>query len=400
VIDHLRLFSSFALTASLIAVVTASCGLDTSGTSALGDDDDGAVPLDANGLFDTSTSNDAQGSLDATHLGDSGTTDGAHPNDASPLDATQDVTQPIDATPVDATPVDATPLDSSPVCTTANGCYTIPSGGWVLVASETSQADACPTGFATHGPTDAIEQPNVGANACGCATCSVTTQPSCTGVPVSIDYDGFGCPQTPACGCTGNPSQNANTHAGTCNTDLYTGPVTGLDLKFTPGAPAAGACTAASTENPQNVTYGGHDRLCVQDSATSGNCVGNQCTPDLAAPYKACIALPGHQSCAAPFTVLHDLGSGADYTCGACGCTTSTTSKCDGTMTYYTDNTCSSGAKTFDADGTSCASAGTGMYGGYIFTGVLGAGTTSCSATAGAPANVTLANELTVCCVP
>jgi hypothetical protein len=398
VLAHLRLASSFALTASLLAFVSASCGLDTSGTdTAL--DDDGAAPLDASGSLDTSLPSDAHGAADAVHLGDTSAPDGAHATDASPpLDATADAI--ADATPPADASLDASPPpDSSPVCNSSNGCITVPSG-WSLVAVETSQSDACPSGFSANPANNVVEGPTVGANACGCTPCTLTTPPSCTGVPVDVFYDGDLCPAFPACGCAGVPASNQNAHADECNTDLYTGNLAGLDIKFVPGAPAAGTCSAASVENTQNVTYAAHDRVCVQDTPSSGNCTGDQCTPTLPTPYQACIAQAGHQTCPAPFTASHDTGSGADYTCGACGCATSTTAKCEGTMTYYTDTMCMNGAKTFDADGTTCASAGAGAYGSYIFAGMLGAGTTSCSATAGAPSVVTLANELTVCCQP
>ncbi len=391
-IPPLRLASSFTLTALLIGFVSASCGLDTSGTDTAGDDGGGSMTLDASGLFDGPTTSDAHGGLDATHLGDVVTADAAPPTDgASHVDAGPPVDAAVDAS-VDAAP----PPDSSVVCSEANGCITIP-GGWSLVAVETTQADACPTGFAGTAPNNVVETPTVPASACGCGACDVTTPPSCAAVPVNVYYDGFGCLQG-QCGCAGQPAQNANAHAGMCNTDLYTGGTTGFDFRFAPGPATGGACSAPVAELTQNVTYAGHERVCVQDSPTSGNCSGDQCTPGFAAPYRACISQSGHQTCPAVFTTAHYVGNAASYTCAACGCAPE--AKCDGTMTYYTDTMCSAGAKAFTADGTSCAASGGSMYGSYEFAGTLATSSTTCTLTAGAPSNVALTNELTVCCQP
>ena len=67
-------------------------------------------------------------------------------------------------------------------------------------------------------------------------------------------------------------------------------------------------------------------------------------------------------------------------------------------MTYYTDNMCTMGAKAYPADGSCNASGTSGADKGYIYTGALTS--SGCKATPGAPANVTLQSEQTVCCAP
>lgn len=367
----------------------AACGLDIEGT--LIPDADAGVPSDGN-VVDVIVG--ADGGADGTpgDAAQDATADVTAQDalaDTSVADAARD-TSAMDA-PADTSPDTSTP-DSS-TCTLANGCIVVPSG-WALVAVDTvASAPACPTGFAAAGASDVVEGPNAGATACGCQACSVGTQPDCASgaVKVAFDFGGGGC------GMAGAPPQNNNTPAGSCGTDLYMGSLNNLNLKYTPPAPTGGACTSAGQLQKQNVTYAGHARVCRPDTPTSAGCNGNQCTPTLSAGYSACIEIAGNQTCPAPMTAKHRVGTDVSYTCGACPCTVG--SKCSGTMTLYRDNQCQNNPIALTVD-DACHPSGTNQsYGSYKYTATASMVTCAPGA-APAAQSVALVGEETICCAP
>ncbi len=388
VASGVRTLSSLGVAAA--CAMFAACGLDIEGT--LVDDGDAAAPLDGNvadvilgadGGADV-TSGDA-----ASDVGDGSVTDGsmADARDASGLDAASDtaIDVQLDA-PRDVAPDTAT-------CTLATGCIVVPTG-WTLVAIDTvATPPACPTGFAGAAANDVVEGPNAGATACGCATCSIGTQPDCSSGAVKVAFD-FGGGQ---CGTAGSPPQNNNTPAGSCGTDMYTGTLNNLELKLTPSGPTGGACTSAGALQKQNVTYAGRARVCQPDSPAAAGCNGNQCTPTLPAAYSACIAMAGNQACPAPMTVKHRVGSDVSYTCAACPC--SVGAKCSGTMTLYRDNQCTSMPHVLAVDDV-CHPSGTNQsYSSYKYTGTA-SNVTCAPGAAPAPQNLALVGEETICCAP
>jgi hypothetical protein len=275
-------------------------------------------------------------------------------------------------------------------CSLEQGCITVPAG-WTLIAVDPTQAASCPNGFAQAGPTDVFEGPNV-ANACACPACTVTQKPDCASGAVKVFYDNGG----GACASAGVPSQNNNNPGGQCGTDLFKGSAT-TDAKFVPPGPTGSAsCTAAGQMNRQKVTFASKARVCRPDSPASAKCMGNQCTPQLAAPYVACIQAAGNASCPSPFTSQHDVGTDVAVTCAACTC--SATATCSGTMTYYTDVACQNGATPFPADGLCHASGTTQSFSSYKYAGVA---TVAC--TIGIPPaaqSTTLVGKQTLCCLP
>src|SRR5262245_31433786 len=101
-------------------------------------------------------------------------------------------------------------------------CIAVPAG-WTLTLAGPGGA-ACPAGFASKG-LDVYEGPTLGVGACACTTCQVTAQPSCAGGTVVGHYSFEG-----ACDFGIAPG-HANDPAGGCNTDLYPGEITGVELR-------------------------------------------------------------------------------------------------------------------------------------------------------------------------
>jgi hypothetical protein len=293
-----------------------------------------------------------------------------------------------------------------PSCTTANGCYVIPSG-WQLVAFAPSQSSACPTGFASAQPENFVELPITGG--CACAGCSNGTPPTCTGA-VSDDYDdpsAFLGAQG-SCSEQGEPAALKNTPPGQCGTDLYNGG-TGIgqlsykdfDLKYVPPTTVTGG-TCSNVGNVSGTpTYAAEDRACTPDNAQSGGCNGDQCTPSFPSPYQVCIAQNGGQTCPSPFTNQHTVGTSANYTCSSCGCAVTATCNQGGTMKLFTDNKCTQGELDVPADGMCHASnAKSDSYDSYIYAanppqdiGCTSSGTSS-------PQGTSLQGEQTICCAP
>jgi hypothetical protein len=333
-----------------------------------------------------------QGTLDGAPGGEDGSTDG-------PLDSGDqpDSTPPGDSGsgPDSAMSVPETgPVDTGLPCTTVSGCYFIPPG-WQLIAVAADRSTGCPAGFAAAQPTDLDEGPDV-SNACTC-TCAITEDPTCPTGPIAVAFDTIGSPGAGLCGQSGNPI--ANVLPGDCNTDLYypASSYPTLDLQYTPAAATGGQCSAVGTGN-SNVTYATEGRACVPDDPQSAGCNGDQCTPDLAAPYRPCIVQSGVQTCpGGPFTEQHRVGSGVSFACSDCGC--SVTATCVGTMKLFVDSTCMQQELDIPADGQ-ChdPAAPSEMYDSYLY--VPGTLADECTTTPSTAQNMALQNEETVCCVP
>ena len=164
-----------------------------------------------------------------------------------------------------------------------------------------------------------------------------------------------------------------------------------------PPPASGGVCAAPGILEKQNVTYAAKGRLCQPDSAASAGCVGNDCTPTLPAPFRACVVGAGNQTCPAPYTVTHHVGTDVSYSCAGCAC--AVTATCDGTMTLYTDGACQNGAKSEPVDGQ-CRNAASGTFNSYKYTGNAPTAVACQSGPPSPPSGVMLAGSLTICCAP
>ena len=355
---------SFVALALGAAAFFVACGLDVAGTASIDATDGDASPAIDGGVPPI----------------DGSAADGDQPSDAG---TAPDADAALPPPPIDASGCDA-----------AAGCVVVPTG-WTVVAFEPTRSASCPTGFADAGPLDVVEGPTAPPSACACEGCAVTTQPSCASGAVQVFFDTGG-PMT--CALPGVPAQNANNPAGSCGTDMYTGAVGTFDVKYVPPPPSGGACAAQGLVEKQNVTYAASERLCNADSLVAAGCKGSDCTPTLPAPFKACIAGAGNQSCPAPYTDAHHIGTDVTYTCSACSC--AVTATCTGTMTLYTDTGCTMGAHSLAADGVCRGSGKNGPFNSYRYTGNSPSNVTCQAGLVPPPTGLTLTNQLTVCCAP
>lgn len=98
-----------------------------------------------------------------------------------------------------------------------------------------------------------------------------------------------------------------------------------------------------------------------------------------------------------PFSVAHQVGTGATLECSPCaGCTVQATCTNE-TLTYYKDGACKTGALAMIADGTCKTVNGSvnGNYGSYMFTATVS--DAGCTASA-AVLDAGLMSQQTLCC--
>jgi hypothetical protein len=352
------------------------CTLGLGGLEAAGGD--GSAPTttgpDASGLDEASPGDDASPPSHPIVGGDAGRP-GSGNHDAS--------------TP-DGPPVGPAPPDG---CTNAAGpCVVVPSG-WALVAFAPSQASSCPSGFDAAPAQDLVEGPQA-TGACGCGACSVTAPPSCAAGAIAVAYDeDF----SGTCDLVAMPSPLGNSPPGSCGTDIYQGSYATFDARYAAPGPSGGACTSAGVQTSGGVTYAAQDRLCQPTGSQAASCDGGVCRPTLAGPYAACIATPGAVACPpGSLSVSHDVGTSASLSCAACSC--SVTGTCSGTLTLYTNTTCTTGPYAISTD-VCVAISSAATYKAYKYT-AAAAKDVGCQAGAPASANVALAGEQTVCCAP
>lgn len=374
--------------ASGIVVLFAACGLDEGGL--------GQAPPARAGSQDGEGGSFAMGGAEDAVAPDStalpfdaaGSGDAAPPGDTTPSgDASS--TQGVDSSGP------ATVGDGS--CgTDSSACVDVPSG-WTLVAFASAQSSACPAGF-TGKSTDLVEGPTTGAGACGCGACTVTSPPTCNSGSVPVHYDnitsGAGTCSLVATPGTG-PLMNS---AGSCGTDLYQGSYGGFDVSYASPPPAGGACTAPGVASGGGVTYAAQDRACSADGSLA-SCNGSLCSPSIASPFKACIMATGAAPCpTGPMSVRHAVGTSASLTCADCSC--SIAADCSGTVTLYTDSSCTKGPYAVPADG-SCNPIykQKASYNSYIYAGGSPRSVV-CSASIPAAPSVALVNPATICCAP
>jgi hypothetical protein len=263
--------------------------------------------------------------------------------------------------------------------------------GWELVAVATVAGGAppgCPSGF--DDASDVGTNPSATANTCECATCSITKQGVCAGQPnVFVGTAG-------ACGTPAGNASYTNVPTGGCNTDLSTTlDRTNLYVKAKLAPVTPGTCAAdPAVPHPERVQMTNRRRVCDETS----RCVGNLCDATVPSPFAACLASAkgsGDQGCPAGFPTKLVAGR-ANVVCNSnnCDCNASTPD-CTGTLTYYKDTACTTGAAVLVADDT-CRNPNTsGTYAAYKINATT---MTTCTAKGSAPATITAADVRTICC--
>jgi hypothetical protein len=305
-----------------------------------------------------------------------------------------DASVPEAASPMDAH-ADRPPFDAS-ACDNATGPCVVVPGGWTLVAFAPTQAAACPAGFDAAPAVDVVEGPDA-SGGCSCATCSVTTPPSCASGEVMGFYDSKRTAGEGMCGMPDTMPILSNDPPGACLTDVYQGSYATFDVQYDAPAPTGGACRAPGVADSTAITYAARSRTCSANDAQATGCTGDVCHPTLPAGYAACIAAPGAQPCPqGPLGVQHVVGTSATFACGDCGCTTTAT--CAGTLTLFTDTKCKGGANPLAANTCTAIAATGATYEAYEYDGGAPTGVACQTGAAGAAQDVTLAGEQTLCC--
>jgi hypothetical protein len=296
-----------------------------------------------------------------------------------------------DASMADAADTGPPPPPPDPCASSPGSCITVPSG-WKLVAFAPAQTSPCPSGFSASPNQDVLEGPN-GSGACTCSTCHVTQTPTCGSGSIAVNYDSA---SSGMCDKVANPSPLGNSPAGACGTDLYQGDYSVYDVQYTAPPPTGGSCASAAVQDATALSYASKDRICQPDSSQAADCDGGMCHPALSGPYAACIVAPGSVACPpGPLSVAHQVGTGATFSCADCSCSVS--ASCSGTLTLYTDTSCTRGPYAIST-GVCVGVSSSATFRAYAYT--AGAPTNiACQASpAGAPQNLALTEPQTICC--
>ena len=239
-----------------------------------------------------------------------------------------------------------------PVC--EEQCPDVVPAGWVRVGYAPDRSTPCPSGFLE---ADIMTDAAIQADACTCGACQVTTPPSCDAGAVKT-YN-----TSPSGTCNEAGLILANSPAGQCAKIFPNGEPASAGTSFegAPPPPVGGACSRAAALDTSKVQWA-EGRICLPMETT---CDSEVCAG--IAPFSECVLSEGNKQCPAPFSTRYVTGTNDDVKCEACGCTLS--SACKGTLTVYTDKTCTAGGFDLPVDGFCYAVSSPYSYYTYKYTG-------------------------------
>ncbi|MBW2455234.1 MAG: hypothetical protein JRI68_12020 [Deltaproteobacteria bacterium] len=243
----------------------------------------------------------------------------------------------------------------------------------------------------TSGDAGAMSAPPASCGACGCNAPSGET----CGVPsISIWLDPD-CPGSANAVLPTNAPNSCLSFGGNSNDSFRVSiiPVTGGSCATTSGTP---------TIDPPSFAEAA--RVC--DGATLGSCHGSTevCVRIPDSPFQAqvCVSQSGDVPCPAQdYTEkrLVVLGVTDTRSCSACTCDPPTGATCSGTTAVWTNQSCSQSPVTVPNDGATCINHPGGRS--VEVTGVTGPTGGTCASGGGQPTGTaTVADTLTVCCLP
>lgn len=253
-----------------------------------------------------------------------------------------------------------------PSCDGACGAPT----GFVAVLFALNPTANCPTGTTTlNGAAD----PSIGG-ACAC-DCTVTQPPSC--LPAVLTH---------SLGDTAGACSTVSSLAPDVDGGCYNAGDVGLHAYWSippPPVTATGTCTSTPANDPSAVVATA-SRLCLDPTC--------QATCNMTAGFETCLMAAGDVPCPGGYTA-HHVGN-VSVSCGTCsGC--SVGGSCGGTVSIYSDETCTSLVGTIGVDG-GCAATGGTTLGSLEYTPAIVGETCTPGTTTG---TVSLQQELTVCCL-
>lgn len=320
----------------------------------------GASASDAGDATDETTGEVTDGHAD-------GTVDAA---DAA-LDATDAAANTTDASGdavVDALgDVGVIPDVAVPTCDGACGAPT----GFAPVLFALDQSTGCPSGTTTlNGAAD----PSIGG-ACAC-DCTVTQPPSC--LPAVLTHD---------IGDTAGACSSVSPFVPDVDGGCYDAGNIGLHAYWSippPSVTSQGTCSSKPASDPSAIMATA-SRLCLDSTC--------QATCNTTAGFKTCLMASGNVPCPGGYTT-HHVGN-VTVSCGTCSAC-SVGGSCGGTVSIYSDESCTSTLGTVPVDGTCAPTGGSGTIGSLKYTPAIVGQTCTPGTTTG---TVSLQQELTVCCL-
>jgi hypothetical protein len=346
-----------ALTLALCGCVTVGCGFDPRGTAP----DDVPSPNDATAL--EAATSDGEASDGETPL-DPDAADGGSPSDGDPADAADavapDTIAPDTASP-DTNGPDVAPTDGGPP-------------GFSVVTVVTG---ACPSGWGAKRVL--LAAPRDPGTGCTCS-CGGGGPNPCLHDSLTIDY------RTGSSNC--NDGKQTIDADGACHA-LPPWPSGTNGASGAPLAPKVTGCPATATLPP--LAKDGTTEVCVAATPKP---------PDVTTPI--CYLRDGDVACPAGATnkkVLIPQSRVTDgRTCGACSCASKATS-CSASITFATDDKCSTGTRTVSLSSSCTGISGSGSPTHYRYSGTPN--TLACapsSATVPTTGTVGLGTPVTLCC--
>jgi len=303
-------------------------------------------------------------------------------------DATNDVVG-QDVVGSDATPKDGG-NDVGPTCNLQTSvCVPDLPSGWAFTIYDPDNRGACAAGYGS--PNDVQEGIDAGPAACTCGC--TTTNPDCHAGKLGITGG-----NNTTCDNFSNQTDPADAGCQVLGTQFST--TGGNKLSATAPTPVGGSCTPSGSQTIPAVGFGHQGRTCAFEAGAPGpGCsAGQVCLPS-AGTFGSCIAQTGDVACPADagYPTQHTIGTKTTDTrsCSACGCSFDAGS-CGGTVTMWTDTTCSNNSTPITANGTCTSVGGNRTWKGYSY---VSATTASCSGTAVTPdGGVVFTDVTTVCC--
>ncbi len=269
-------------------------------------------------------------------------------------------------------------------CTTASGaCVASLEAGWTPFAYASSRAQACPANYVS---SDLVTTPIASAGACTCAcsispndppTCAKGTfqglvgSTSCTSTGVTYVVDGTGC-----------------TNFGGGAMSAY--------ARFVPFPLTKGTCTGSVTKDATKAT-GTPTRACAPPT----ECLEDLCSGKSPTGFGSCIVHDGDVPCPAtgPFTSKTLVGSGVDLTCDGCATCENQAACGVATLRYYNDPTCTTEVASRVVD-NQCNGLASGVAGQNTqrFRYDVATNSPKCNMTSTPTTATALAQARTVCC--
>lgn len=221
--------------------------------------------------------------------------------------------------------------DGGPSSCDPSKCGISTPQGWKLVTASNSRAAACADGWKS---TDVISDPVADPAACSCA-CNVTTQPDCPGGTVLRNLD------QGSATCNLQATTLQMTGGGLCDPfNNFSIVLQGKNYQTIPPKAKGGACQFDAKADPSKITST-QGRICEPPPSCQG---------DICKMAQICVMQDGDVACPGDFPTKRLIGAAPALDCAACGGGCDVKGDCSGTLSMYTDKTCTAGKIDFTAD--------------------------------------------------